>query len=144
VSAETDELARFSKLFGALDEPGRKKLMDLSHKAAFASGATICKEGDKGAEFYVVVKGKVKVSGDDLLGRNYELATLGPGEFFGELAALSGQRRQATVVALEDVEVICFPPAAVTEVVSGSKAALDVLHKAGLKRTEDTMKKMMD
>ena len=140
----SDDLARFSKLFGALEEPSRKKLMDLSHKAAFGAGAVICKEGDPGAEFYVVLKGKVKVSGDDLLGRSHELAVLGPGEFFGELAALTGQRRQATVVANEDCEVICFPPAAVTEVVKGSKPALEVLQKAGLYRTEDTMKKMMD
>jgi len=140
----SDDLARFSKLFSVLDEGPRKKLMALSNKKTFGKGDVICREGEAGGEFYVLTKGKVAVSGDDLLGRKFELATLGAGEFFGELAALTGQRRQATVTALEDVEVICFPPAAVGEVVKASPAALEVMQKAGLSRTEDTMKKMME
>ncbi|MBK7857069.1 MAG: cyclic nucleotide-binding domain-containing protein [Archangiaceae bacterium] len=140
----SDELARFSKLFSVLDEASRKKLMGLSVKKTFAKGDTLCREGEEGKEFYVLLKGTVTVTGDDLLGRSFALATLEPGEFFGELAALSGQRRQATVTAAEDVEVLCFPPPAVAEVVKASKPALEVLQKAGLHRTEDTMKKMME
>jgi CRP-like cAMP-binding protein len=140
----SDDLSRFSKLFSVLDEPARKKLMELSNKKTFAKGATICREGDPGGEFFVLTKGSVTVSGDDLLGRSFTLATLQPGEFFGEMAALTGQRRQASVTAAEDVEVICFPPAAVSEVVKASVHALEVMQKAGLQRTEDTMKKMME
>lgn len=140
----SDDLARFSKLFSVLEEPERKKLMGLSKKKTFAKGEVICREGDAGADFFVLTKGKVEVSGDDLLGRRHALAQLTAGEFFGELAALSGQRRQATVTAIEDVEVICFPPPAVADVVKASKPALEVLQKAGLQRTEDTMKKMME
>ena len=140
----SEELARFSKLFSALDEPARKQLMAQSNKKSFVKGAVICREGEAGGEFYVLTRGRVQVSGEDLLGRSFELASLGPGEFFGELAALSGQRRQATITALEDVEALCFPPAAVGEVVKASPAALQVMQKAGLQRTEDTMKKMME
>ncbi len=140
----SDDLSRFSKLFSVLEDEARKKLMALSKKKTFAKGDVICREGEQGGEFFVLTKGKVSVSGDDLLGRKFELATLAPGEFFGEMAALSGQRRQATVTATEDVEVICFPPVAVGDVVKGSPAALEVMQKAGLQRTEDTMKKMME
>ena len=140
----SEDLSRFSKLFSALEEPARKKLMALSNKKAFSKGDVICREGDAGAEFFVIVKGHVKVTGADLLGRSFELATLGAGEFFGELAALSGQRRQASVTAVDEVEVMCFPPAAVGEVVQTSPAALEVMQKAALMRTEDTMKKMME
>lgn len=140
----SEDLSRFSKLFSTLGEAAREKLMALSNKKTYAKDAVICREGDPGGEFFVLTKGHVTVSGDDLLGRSFVLATLGPGEFFGELAALTGQRRQATVVATEEVEVICFPPAAVGEVVKASPAALEVMQKAGLQRTEDTMKKMME
>lgn len=140
----SDDLSRFSRLFSVLEEAARKKLVALSNKKTFAKGDVICKEGDTGSEFYVLTKGQVTVSGDDLLGRQFELATLGAGEFFGELAALTGQRRQATVTATEEVEVLCFPPAAVGEVVKASPAAIEVMQKAGLHRTEDTMKKMME
>lgn len=140
----SDDLSRFSTLFAALDEPARKKLMALSNKKSFPAGAVICREGDPGGEFFVITRGSVQVSGDDLLGRRFDLATLKPGEFFGELSALTGQRRQASVTALEEVEVLCFPPAAVGEVVKASPPALAVMQKAGLQRTEDTMKKMME
>lgn len=140
----SEDLARFSKLFSALEEPARQKLMALSNKKSYPKGAVICREGDPGGEFFVLTRGQVQVTGADLLGRKFDLATLQAGEFFGELAALTGQRRQASITALDDVEVMCFPPAAVSEVVKASPAALEVLQKAGLQRTEDTMKKMME
>jgi voltage-gated potassium channel len=138
-----DELARFSKLFGALDEPARKKLMALSTRRSIAAGGVICKEGDESSDFFVVTRGKVKVSGDNL-GEEKALGTIGPGQFFGELAALSGQRRQATVTAEEAVELICFPKQAVEAVLKESPSAAALLQKVGLLRTEDTMKKMME
>ncbi|MBL8956352.1 MAG: cyclic nucleotide-binding domain-containing protein [Myxococcaceae bacterium] len=140
----SDDLSRFSKLFSVLEDDARKKLMSLSKKKVFVKGDVICREGEQGGDFFVLTKGTVSVSGDDLLGRKFELATLKAGEFFGELAALTGQRRQATVTAAEDVEVMCFPPAAVAEVVKTSAPAMEVMQKAGLHRTEDTMKKMME
>lgn len=139
----SDDLARFSTLFAALDEAGRKKLMALSKKKTFEAGAVICKEGDAAFEFYVLTKGTATVSGDDL-GNEKQVGTLKAGDFFGEMAALTGQKRQATVTAAEAVEVICFPPAAVTEVVKAQPAAAQVMQKAGLSRTEELMKKLME
>jgi ATP-binding cassette subfamily B protein len=138
-----DELARFSKLFMALDEPARKRLMALSSKRAFAAGAVICKEGDESADFFVVTRGKVTVSGDDL-GEEKSLGSIGPGQFFGEMAALTGQKRQATVTAAEATELVCFPKQAIETVLKESPQARQLLQKVGLLRTEDTVKKMME
>ncbi len=138
-----DELARFSKLFGALKDDARKKLMSLSTKRRVEAGTVICKEGDDGADFFVVTQGNVSVSGDDF-GNAKALATLGPGQFFGEMAALSGQKRQATVTATDAVELVCFPRDAVKEVLRESPQAVTLLQKVGLLRTEETMKKMME
>src|SRR5882672_2572080 len=93
------ELARFSKLFEVLDDASRKALLSLSKKVSFEKGAVICKEGDEGDTFFVVTAGKVKVSGDNF-GEAKDLGTLGAGQFFGEVALLSNQKRQATVTAL--------------------------------------------
>ena len=137
-----EELAKFSKLFEVLDEAGRKQLLDLSHKLHFEPGAEICKEGDAGEEFYVVVAGKVRVFADDF-GTPKELAVLGVGQFFGEMAVLSGTPRQATVAAVTKVELVGFPRPAVDAVLAQYPAVRGVLNKVGLARTEDTLQKMM-
>lgn len=139
----TDDPGKFSKLFAALDEPGRKRLLALSKKLQFQPGDVICREGEAGDDFFVITRGTVTVSGDDF-GTSKTLATLGPGQFFGELAALSGQPRQATVTAAEVLEVVCISLAAVNEVLKASPAAVAVLQRAGLQRVEETLKKLSE
>ncbi len=137
-----DDLARFSQLFAALDDAGRKQLMARATKHSAAANEVLCREGEAGTDFFVIVRGRVQVSGDDL-GDARTLATLTAGQFFGEVAVLSGQKRQATVTALGPVELLCFPGAAVNEVLAGAPEARAVLQKVGLLRTEDAMQKLM-
>lgn len=139
----SDAPVRFSTLFGALDEAGRKRLLSLSAKHTFAPGEVICREGEKSTDFFVITKGTVTVEGDNF-GTAKALATLGPGDFFGELAALAGQPRQATVTAAEPLDVLRIPFTAVNEVFKASPKAFSELQKAGLHRVEDTMQKLMD
>ena len=137
------ELARFSKLFEVLDDASRKTLLGLSKKQKFTAGAVICKEGEDGDAFFVVTTGKVKVQGDNF-GEAKDLDTLGAGQFFGEVALLSGQKRQATVTAVEATELVVFPKAAVDKVLAAAPKAKELLQKVGLYRTEDAMRKMME
>jgi CRP-like cAMP-binding protein len=137
-----DDLARFSKLFAALDEVGRKHLMAHVTKRSARANEVICREGESGTEFFVIVRGSVQVSGDDL-GDSRALATLTAGQFFGEVAVLSGQKRQATVTALEPVELLCFSSVAVNQVLAAAPEVRAALQKVGLQRTEDAMQKLM-
>jgi CRP-like cAMP-binding protein len=136
------DLARFSSLFGALDEAARKPLLAQASKRACAAGEVVFREGERGDDFFVIVRGSVQVAGDDL-GGSVALATLTPGQFFGEVAVLSGQPRQATVTALEPLELLSFPGAAVQEALQQSPAAKAVLQRVGLLRTEDAVQKLM-
>lgn len=77
-----------------------------------AAGTTLLHEGDAGEAFYVVASGALAVSKRNERGEATRLARLGEGDFFGEMALLSGAPRAATVAALEDSEVLEFPPAA--------------------------------
>ena len=138
-----EDPARFSKLFAALDEAGRKRLLALSTKQQHQQGAVICREGEPGDDFFVITRGTVTVTGDDF-GTSKTLATLGAGQFFGELTALSNQPRQATVVAAEPLELICIPLVAVNEVLKAQPAAFALLQKDGLHRIEETLKKLAE
>jgi CRP/FNR family cyclic AMP-dependent transcriptional regulator len=65
---------------------------------AFAKGKTIFKEGERGDEFFIVVRGQVEiVSGDR------HLETLEADGIFGEMALIDDSPRSATAVALSDV-----------------------------------------
>ena len=58
-------------------------------------------EGDRGREFFVIISGNVEVRR-----KGRKLATLGPGNFVGEMALLSREPRSATVTALTPLDVL--------------------------------------
>jgi CRP-like cAMP-binding protein len=140
---DLNELAKVSHLFEALDAQGRKALLSLSHRVHHPAGAVICREGDPGGEFFVITKGDIRVTVDALEGEK-EVARLGHGQFFGEMAVLNGDRRTATCTAVNDVDLVAFPSVAVEKIFAQYPAAREALHKVGVLRSEDTMQKMME
>ena len=140
---DLNEMAKVSRLFESLDAAGRKALLSLSHRVRAGAGEVICREGEPGAEFFVIAAGEVRVSAAALEGEK-EIARLGHGQFFGEMAVLNGDRRTATCTAVGEVDLIAFPLAAVEEILARYPAAREALHRVGVLRTEDTMQKIME
>ena len=66
-----------------------------------AAGTVIAREGEPGVGLFILLDGTAEVS---IGGR--KKATLGPGEFFGEIALLDGGPRTATVTAKTDVHLL--------------------------------------
>ncbi len=66
------------------------------------------RQGDQGAGVFVVTSGKVEVVRGAEGGRLQVLNTLGPGDFFGEMALFEGFPRSATVRCLEDTECLAM------------------------------------
>ncbi|MDM8569329.1 mechanosensitive ion channel, partial [Thiotrichales bacterium HSG1] len=71
----------------------------------FSQGDIIVKQGDAGDSLFIVVEGVVGVQVQTDDGRTKEVARLGAGDFFGEMALLTGESRTATVIALVDTDV---------------------------------------
>lgn len=72
----------------------------------FDTKDTVCKMGDPGDEMYVIISGEVNicVSADD--GATEQVvATLGPGDYFGEMALLTGEPRSASVITTKPSEM---------------------------------------
>jgi len=83
-----------------LDEVAR-----LAERIQVGEGEVLTKEGRIGREFFLILSGTLGVTQE---GRRVN--TLGPGDFFGELAALNPGPRNATVTALSEVDVLIIGP----------------------------------
>ena len=92
--SKADSLAR-TPLFGALSRAELVELAKRTEDMEVEEGKVLAREGAIGQEFFVIVDGEVSVSKD-----GQELRTLGPGDFFGEIALIwDSPRRTATVTA---------------------------------------------
>lgn len=80
----------------------RDDILALFHQArrkTFQEGQTIFVEGEPGLDVILIESGRVEVSITSASGRKSVIAQMGPGEICGEIAALDGGDRSATVVA---------------------------------------------
>ena len=79
-------------------------LGDRLKRLHYAPGETIVHQGDSGASMFVILGGSVSVNFAGKSGHVEELATLEPGSFFGEMSLLTGSKRTASVIAVDEVE----------------------------------------
>ena len=70
------------------------------------AGMTLCHEGDFGDTMYFVVQGSLQISKRVIQGADKVIATLGDGQYAGELSLLTGAQRNATIRAVEETEVV--------------------------------------
>ena len=75
-------------------------------RRSYDDGDPIIRQGDPAEEFFIVAAGKVRVECKAADGQVEHLATLNPGNFFGEMGILNRQPRNATVKAIGAVEVL--------------------------------------
>jgi CRP-like cAMP-binding protein len=88
-----DELASI-QLFESLTDDEREKVAGWFDLQEASPGVRLCGEGAAGYSFFVLLEGTATVTSDGA-----EIARLGRGDFFGELAILGDGRRTATVTA---------------------------------------------
>ena len=88
-------------LFSPCAEHELRRIAALVDEIEAPKGKALVREGDPGAEFFVVVEGTATATQH---GR--KVATIGPGSFFGELALLDQGPRAATVTAQTDMQLL--------------------------------------
>jgi pyruvate,water dikinase len=89
------------ELFAGMDRRQSEQIGRLLKERRFAKGETVIMEGTGGAAFFIIASGEATVSS-----KGVDLAILGAGQHFGEVALIDGGPRSATVTAATDL--ICY------------------------------------
>lgn len=98
------DLLRGVDLFADVEPQHLEQIARVCVEVEFEPGAQIVREGDVGTGFFVIVSGRVSIHRNGA-----EIARLGRGEFFGELAVLDRRPRVAQVVADEPTRCVALP-----------------------------------
>ena len=109
----TPDVSRRLGDFNLLEELGeadKRTLEQRCHKRTYSRNETILDKGSQSREVFFVLRGAVSVITFSPAGREVTLASVKSGDFFGELAAIDGQPRSASVTAIEKTEIAIMPP----------------------------------
>lgn len=92
-------------IFAPLSQEETARLAKNSVRRVFAPGETVIRAGDDGSSMFVVHEGKVSVQISDN-GKPRTVSMLSEGDFFGEMALFTGEPRTASIIAVEETEVL--------------------------------------
>ncbi|MEA2549495.1 MAG: transporter, family, macrolide efflux protein [Chloroflexota bacterium] len=110
--ADFDRLAGRLPALARLDAEQRRALVTAASVRDIPAGATIVGVGEVGDAAYFILHGRAAAGTPEADGSYRSLSTMEAGDFFGEIAALTGSLRTATVVAEEPTTVVEVPSAA--------------------------------
>lgn len=99
-------LAESVRLFSGLSSAELDDLLALSLPVSIKARQTVCHKGEAGDALYILISGKLKVAAQSEDGREAILAILEDGETFGEMSLLDARPRSASVVAVQDSELL--------------------------------------
>jgi len=102
----------------------------------YAGGEPIIRQGERGKSFYVIKYGKVQIQARDEDGKLFFTKDMGGGEFFGEFSLLTGEPRTATVVALEECELLRLDKEAFRKVFQDNPKADELITQVIARRQE--------
>jgi CRP-like cAMP-binding protein/sugar phosphate permease len=107
--ADFDGLAGHLPALGRLDAEQRKALVGAATVREVPAGATIVGVGEVGDAAYFILDGRAAAGTPEPDGSYRSLSSMAAGDFFGEIAALTGSLRTATVVAEEPTTIVEVP-----------------------------------
>ena len=95
------ELLKRVPLFSKLDKKALDDVAHIADEIDLPAGKVMATEGDRGREFFVLLKGEAEVTRG-----GEKINTMKEGDFFGEIALVTKMPRTATVTATSDVDVL--------------------------------------
>ena len=116
--ADFDLLVGVLPIFGQLGDRERTNLIAQARVSEASEGARVVTAGETGDTAYFVLSGKTVAGIADEQGEYRALSSMEAGDFFGEIAALTGSRRTANVVAEEPTTLLVVPASALRQLMA--------------------------
>lgn len=126
-------------LFGELSGEDLMQLAQIAEQAEFPAEHVIFHKDDPGDVLYLIMRGRVAVRDGQR-----EIATLGPKEFFGELAVLDDEPRSAGAVCLEDASLLSIAEADLEELMERRPAIAREIIRVLTRRLRTSTKQLAD
>jgi CRP/FNR family transcriptional regulator, cyclic AMP receptor protein len=133
-----------AEFLGLLSDADRAELIGRGIRRDWAPAEVLFREGDRTDFVVILARGQVKVSCAIESGGEVLLAVRGPGTLLGEIAAIDGEPRSATVVALEPVSAIVVPFVDFRDYLMGHLGAAILLLQLVASRLRDADRKRFE
>ena len=95
------DLIRGVPLFASASKQGLAEIASIADEIDLPEGKTLITEGDTGREFFVLIDGSAEVARG-----GKKVASIGPGDFFGEIALITKTPRNATITTTSPVRAL--------------------------------------
>jgi CRP/FNR family cyclic AMP-dependent transcriptional regulator len=138
---QISEVLKKVPFFRTLGKDGIGFIVERLKFKPFEKDEVICNAGDPGDKMFIIINGKVKVvvSGED--GEEKVIASLGGGDYFGEMALLTGEPRSATVITTDPSEMFILNKSDFDLIVERFPSITLSMGKIMSQRLRDTLQK---
>lgn len=106
--------------FAALDDRTLLRIVGASANLVWMADSVVFEKGSPSDALYIILGGRVRITDADL-----EIATLLPGDYFGELSLLLHTRHSKTATAIEDTELMVLPKESFQELLAANADLAD-------------------
>jgi serine/threonine protein kinase len=126
---DVHDVLRKVPFLSELDDQNLLKVSDALTSVSFHEGDRIINKGDVGEVFYIIREGSAKVTDIGFGDSQYVDQPLGPGDFFGERALLTGEPRAANVTATSSCSTLCLSRDTFEQILGPLQGLIDHAHK---------------
>ena len=132
VPIEHLHMLRSISMFAALGPAELERLATSADEESVLPGSAVCVQGELGERFYLVERGTARVVRDGV-----DVASLGAGDFFGEIALLRDIPRTATVVAESDLDLLVLERESFLDAIKSSACQIEAARAVSQTRMDE-------
>jgi MFS family permease len=132
VPIEHLHLLRSIRMFAALGPAELERLATSADEESVGPGTAVCVQGETGERFYLVERGTARVVRDGV-----DVASLGTGDFFGEIALLRDIPRTATVEAMGDLDLLVLQRGPFLDAIKSSACQIEAARAVSQTRMDE-------
>jgi Flp pilus assembly CpaE family ATPase len=137
------DLLRTMDIFEALPAEELEPIAQLLRERRLAETEVLCRQGEPGDALFIVTGGRIRLSTTDPSGNEKILTYFTDGQFFGEMALLSGAPRSATAIAETDAQVLVLRKDAFDSLLASHPQIMREMLKVVSQRTKNTNQQLV-